>query len=247
MLVDGLGLDFDHISTSLNKLDDADPTWWALGKICTYASQTDPFVHIDSDVYLWKPLPEKVAQADIFVQNPEHFSHGASYYRPEVLEAAIHGVPGGWLPDEWEWYRLNGVARQAECCGIFGGTRNDFIEHYTRQVLKLLDHPANQAALRTMGDKSEHMILIEQYFLSACIQYHKQKGDSPYQDLNVAYLFNSINEAFNPENAAKLGFTHLIAGAKRNQQITEKLEQRVKTDYPAQYEKCLRYLEQHVG
>jgi hypothetical protein len=57
MLVDGLQLDFDVVSTALNTLNDHDPKWWALGKIYTYGSQNDPFIHIDNDVFLWKRLP----------------------------------------------------------------------------------------------------------------------------------------------------------------------------------------------
>jgi len=246
MLVEGIGLHFDHVSTNLNELEDADPGWWALGKIWTYALQTEPFVHIDSDVFLWKPLPEDVVQADILIQNPEHFSRGALFYRPEVLESAIHGVPGGWMPEEWVWYRSNGAGQQGECCGVFGGRRVDFIKHYARQALKLINHPANQTALQAMGDKSEHMTLIEQFFLSACIQYHQQREDSPHRGLTVAYLFNSMDEAFNSVNASRLGYTHLLAGAKRNHDITDKLERRVKMDYPAQYERCLRYVGQHI-
>jgi hypothetical protein len=246
MLVEGSGLHFDHVSTDLNGLEDADPGWWALGKIWTYASQKEPFVHIDSDVFLWKPFPEKMVQADILIQNPEHFGRGALFYQPEVLEAAIHGVPDGWMPEEWEWYRSNGAVQQGECCGVFGGKRVDFINHYARQALKLLNHSANQAALRAMGDESEHMVLVEQYLLSACIKYHQQREDSPYRGLTVAYLFSSMDEAFNPDNASRLGFTHLLAGAKRNQHVTEKLERRVKTDYPAQYERCMSYIRQTI-
>lgn len=244
MLVEGIGLQFDHVFTDLNGLEHADPGWWALGKICTYASQKEPFVHIDSDVYLWKPFPEKVAQADVFLQNPEPFNRGGVFYQPEVLEKAIHKAPGGWMPDEWEWYRSEGTMQQGECCGVFGGNRVDFISYYARQALKLLDHSANQAALWAMDDKWEHMVLVEQYLLSACIHYHQQSEKSPYRDLTVKYLFSSMDEAFNPGEAARLGYTHLLGGSKRNQDITEKLERRVKMDYPELYERCLKYLEQ---
>jgi hypothetical protein len=51
MLVDGLQLEFDVVSTSLNSLNGHDPKWWALGKIYTYSSQHEPFIHIDNDVF----------------------------------------------------------------------------------------------------------------------------------------------------------------------------------------------------
>src|SRR5262249_42856235 len=56
LLVDGIGLEFEHVSTALNALHVSNPDWWALGKLYAYRMQTEPFVHIDSDVFLWRPL-----------------------------------------------------------------------------------------------------------------------------------------------------------------------------------------------
>jgi len=36
LLIDRLGLEFAHVSTDLNALADADPGWWALGKLYAY-------------------------------------------------------------------------------------------------------------------------------------------------------------------------------------------------------------------
>jgi hypothetical protein len=128
VLVDQLGLPFTHVSTTLNALAHHDPEWWALDKIYAYRMQEQPFVHIDSDVFLWKPLPERLERADVFAQNPEPLSWNTSY-DPERLEHAIQGTAGGWLPDEWQWYR-RARDRRAECCGIFGGNRIDFINRF---------------------------------------------------------------------------------------------------------------------
>jgi hypothetical protein len=70
MLVDGLGLQFTRVSTELNALAKHDPDWWNLGKIHAYHLQMEPFVHIDSDVFLWKRLPPRLEHADVFAQNP---------------------------------------------------------------------------------------------------------------------------------------------------------------------------------
>ena len=52
LLVEQLGLPFSEISVELERLREHDRGWWVLGKIVAYSIQTDPFVHIDSDVYL---------------------------------------------------------------------------------------------------------------------------------------------------------------------------------------------------
>jgi len=85
-------------------------------------------------------------------------------------------------------------------------------------------------------------ILVEQYFLSACIRYHHHHRSSPHIGLEDAYLFASSADAFDPHHSTRAGFTHLIGDAKRDPRIAEKLEQRVKSEYPEHYERCVAYL-----
>ena len=241
LLVDQLQLPFEHVSTSLNALKSHDPGWWALGKIAAYREQEEPFVHIDTDVFLWQPLPERLAQADLFAQNPEPIFPGASCYRPEELERALLEGAEGWLPDEWKWYRnAAGKSSRAECCGIFGGRRIDFIQHYASTALKMLAHPQNEAGWRIFAGKINHMILIEQYLLTACIEYH-QHVDSPFHGIDIRYLFLRIEDAWRRDRATEAGFTHLAAGAKSNARVCRDLERRVRRDLPEHYELCARY------
>ena len=120
-----------------------------------------PFVHVDTDVFLWRPLPESLEGAAVFAQNPEPIIPGMTCYRPEVLEDAL--AEGGDLPEEWRWYRSRPVPWRAECCGIFGGARTDFIRHYADLAIGLLQAPANFRLLAALGDKPSHMILAEQF------------------------------------------------------------------------------------
>jgi len=242
LLVDHLGLEFDEVATDLNALEERDPKWWALGKIHTYGLQTRPFLHIDSDVFLWKP-PRFDSEAPLVAQNPEEFTIYASYYMPERFELAVKNTRGGWLPTEWEWYRSRGSPQRAESCGIFGGARTDFIRYYARIAKQVIEHGANQRAWRDLSDDIERNILAEQYLLSACIEYHRNLRTSPYRDLRIHYLFRSQEEAFDPQKAAEIGYTHLIAGSKRNPDVAENLVRRVKTDYPIQYERCMKYMQ----
>ena len=240
LLIDGLGLEFEHISTGLNVIEGHDPGWWAIGKLYTYRLQTDPFVHLDNDVFLWKPLPKRIELAPVFAQNPEYFVAGASYYQPQAFELVLKHLTDGWIPREWAWYRSAGQLQKAECCGVFGGNRIDLIKYYANLAIRLIEHPANQRGWGLLDDKIGHNILFEQYLLSACIEYHRNKPDSPYQDIDIQYLFKSSDDAFNPENAAQVGFTHLIADAKRNVIVADRVEKRVQGDYPEHYERCMK-------
>ena len=238
LLVDRLGLKFDRVLTELDALDNHNPQLWALGKVYTYRAQTEPFIHIDSDVFLWKPLPERMSSAPLLAQNPEYFVAGASYYQPEGLEVAIQAV-NGWLPETWQWQRSHNSIQKAICCGIFGGNAIDFIRDYANLVIQFVEHPSNQLAWVLLHPDIEPNVLFEQYLLGCCIEYHRYQPNSPYKNIDIQYLFPSLDDAFVSDNAAKAGFTHLIAGAKQNQAIANRLENRVRRDYPEYYKRCL--------
>ncbi len=238
MLVDRLGLPFTRVSTELNALAHHDPDWWNFGKMYAYRMQTEPFVHIDSDVFLWKRLPARLERADVFAQNPNPLSASTPYYQPERLEHAISQTPGGWLPDEWRWYRRAIKNRRAESCGLVGGNRVDFINRYAEASLRLINDPHNQQALQSLPDKLMHALLLEEYLLAACVEYYNASAVLPSRSIRIAYLFNSMTDPWNPDLIAQAGYTHLMAGMKRNPLFADRLENRVRRDYPEHYKRC---------
>ena len=241
MLIDGLGLEFHTVSNQLNELKSKNPDWWVFGKLYAYRAQTQPFVHVDSDVYLWKALPERVISAPIFAQSPEYFAFGDphSWYHPEICTSKINSN-NGWLPVEWESYVIN-RGEKAVSCGILGGNAVDFIRHCADNAIQIIESPNNQLPLSFL-DKRIDSLLIEQYFFAACIAYHQNRTGSLYQNIEIRYLFDSPEDAFTEEKAKASGYTHLIAWAKRNRNLVEQLEKRVQRDYPNRYKQCLKYL-----
>ena len=47
------------------------PHHWALAKIKTYSMQTEPFIHVDGDIYISKRIPGNIENAMVLVQNQE--------------------------------------------------------------------------------------------------------------------------------------------------------------------------------
>ena len=237
LLVDELGLRFTTVSTTLSALDDEDPEWWVLGKLWAYRQQREPFVHLDSDVFLWKRLPVKVERAAVCAQNPEFFPLTEdSWYRPHAYEEAIRSV-SGWSPAEWRWSTSRRIGK-AVCCGILGGTATDFLSYYADLAIRMVQHPRNRAAWAALGSPVGDNILVEQYLLAACLEFHRNRLGSPYRHVNAAYLFDSTDEAFDERRAARVGYTHLIGGAKNDPGMMLRLEARVRREYPDLYERC---------
>ena len=243
MLIDGVGLPFDIVSVDLDALNEYCLYWWNMGKFHAYASQTEPFIHLDNDVFLWEPLPEKILSAPLFAQNPEYFTESSDYYLPIELENAIDSIDDGWLPDEWRWGRnIFGNFQKAINTGIYGGYRTDFIKYCADLAIKIISNPVNAKALAPLDNKAKLTGMIEMYVPSVCYDYHKNRDGSLFKDLEMEYLFTSAEDAYN--NPKQIKYTHLLGRAKRDLEIIKRLENRVKLEYPIYYKRINEYTEE---
>ena len=227
MLVEQLGLDFDQVSTDLDSLRDADPGWWALGKLVAYSLQDRPFVHIDTDVFLWKALPPSLVGAQVFAQCPEQHPLQNAWCGPRHIEYLFdrHKLS---LPVEWQWASSrNTISFREENCGILGANRVDFIRHYAQTAIRMVTDPAHRAVWAELSDKSGFNMLIEQFLLACCVDYHRIDPASAYRGVSIRYLFHSWPEAYNPHATSRVGYSHLLGEAKTHPGVMARLERRV--------------------
>lgn len=87
------------------------------------------------------------------------------------------------------------------------------------------------------------MLTIEQYVLTACLEYHRTQKHSPYEGIEIRHVFATLEEALSPHGPRRAGFTHLAAGAKRNRRVSRDLENRVRKELPEFYEHCTNLLQ----
>lgn len=240
LLVDELGLQFDSVSTELDRLEDADDGWWALGKLFAYSIQTGPFVHLDTDVFLWKGLPASLLTAPVLAQCPEFHPLDRGWCAPREIEARFvrHGLK---LPVEWEWAASRqAVSFREENCGILGGTRVDFLRHYAEAAINLITDPQYACVWKELHHKDGFNQILEQFLLSCCIDYHRIAPESPFRGVNVRYIFPTWGEACHPEAASRAGFTHLLGDAKAHPAIMARMERRMEQLDPGFLRHCER-------
>jgi hypothetical protein len=246
LLVDQLGLPFVSVSTALERLHDIDICWWALGKLVAYALQREPFVHIDTDVFLWKRLPAWLEETPVIAQHPEYFTVGDGCYPLDSVESAMRDT-GGRLPEEWLWTHARGQQQRSENCGICGGADVEFLNYYAELATMVALRPENQAGWKTRHNTWVHNMMVEQYLLAACIEYHRHRLDSPYRHVRQGYVFASWGEACDQACAARAGFTHLQSDAKRHPAVGARIEARARREFPRHAARCRDLIDGRIG
>lgn len=69
-LFEPLGLPIDDVRIILDDLD-CTTDMWSISKAYSIMEMEEPFVHLDSDVYLWTELNEEILESKVFAQSRE--------------------------------------------------------------------------------------------------------------------------------------------------------------------------------
>ena len=233
LLVDRLELPFTAVSTTLDGLPAGSHRWWVLGKLRAYLEQELPFLHIDSDVYVWKALPGPHQSADVIAQHPEPAPpNDTTYYKPLQLHETFTRT-GGLLPECIGRYMSNG-GQTAFNVGVFGGHNLNVIHRYAHQATELITSSANDAAWQALGDPFAWSVFVEQYLLAAvCADMRGRQGG----DIDIKFVFPSQEMAFRETYARSVGYTHLIASLKRSQHLKRAVANRLRARYPDVHER----------
>jgi len=216
---------FTKIYTELDSLSDVNPKYyryWSLGKIKTmeFAAGFDrPFVQIDYDVFLRKPLPEWLTSADLFCQSPEPV-----HIFPYNLDVFYSNFKHFGYSDT--------RSENAYNCGIFGVNNLEFIKRFSKSAFEFVMHDENDWVFNLEHDLDNYngsnlylssyssklagfqcAIWIEQYYL-ACAA--KREG------INVKLLFDGWerNEEFS-RTAEKYGYIHLMEGKNNPERVEQ--------------------------
>jgi hypothetical protein len=226
LLIGKLDLPYTDVVLSLNNWKDEFGDVWVLKKMMTYSQQSTPFIHVDSDAYLFAELSEVEHNAEILAQNME-FDH------PYYLEA-VNGIKTNFLyipkfagnrPGEKIW---------AVNAGLVGGNNVNFFKLLFEEAIIFLRR--NRRKLGKISGLALNTY-IEQYML-------KQLADSLNlkiktivdRDIGPSFDYHLHNFAGLPCGER---FLHVLS-YKRNPTICEFISQRLFLEAPQLYEKCLK-------
>lgn len=186
-------LPFDNISTALNDIEDVYSALWMTGKLKAYSIQKEPFIHIDSDVFLWKKFSDIFLQSDILAQHMENETNTMFHdVYPKYLNLMRENniTVGPYLD----------ICENAYNAGIFGGNNIDQINKYANAALNVVYNNINkwEALHYKIGGLS---------FCNATIEQMLLYNMSVKENFNVSTLFPPI---FHEIDAVEKGYTHLM-------------------------------------
>lgn len=227
-----LGIPFDGIDTRLDLLK-FDKYFWAYSKLVTYSSQTESFIHIDNDVFMWDGLPKHCKGKRYIFQSKEPFVNPAyHYYKPlrEIFDEA---------PIKPNIHRINEKKGWVYNCGICGGTDVDLFKEHIKLSREYVFAPENHYLFyHKYKDMLIHQNLMhEQYFLGSLIDKYKLHK-------KVGVLSNDVDGI----NTTNFRYTHLWGTSKKDGGVPEKVQRRLRQLNPELYyrirDKKLEYYDQ---
>lgn len=220
---------------SVGKSFNSDSCIWVQSKLHVYQTVKEPFVHFDTDIFLWEPLPAEFLNSEVFGFHSETYAWLAyEKYRRDMLTAGLS------LPAFRETYWTN---RMPINMAIFGGQNwqainqyAEFIDEYLQDRNYMLDATPEQ---KTTFEQS--IALIEQMWASYLIQDRMK--------IPITTLLTDEEVAANKGNVKLTHLHGFKQKAMNNGSILElhlKLQNRLKEVDPAVYSAVREYLEAKV-
>ena len=191
---------FDYLwYESKNLLEELDVNEWfrAAWKLYTYSIQDKPFIHIDSDCFLWKQLPKYILDAELFAQNPETDDWFKSAYQWQIDYMKENKF---YLP---EWL-LNSSVKSASCLWIVWGKDYEFVSEYSKEALRLIK--INEDKRKNMNDVWLYNVIFEQWLFDVMAKWKIEYLTSPTinKDILTSMWYQHLWWAKKDKNTEKM-------------------------------------------
>jgi hypothetical protein len=130
---------FDEVILAFDNLEQLPVHHWAVAKMDVYSRQTEPFWHIDNDVYLHKPAMKQFFNKNLIAQSVEHYNHTHFMgYNPQIISLDAHTEhPPHWIKDWQIKHKEFGVPFSFNA-GIIGGHDIEFITEYAKDGVEFM-------------------------------------------------------------------------------------------------------------
>lgn len=224
LFINQFNLPYSSVSVCLDELNGYHPELWAIGKIKAYQIQTEPFLHVDGDIFIWKKFGDKAFhKKPLIVQN---IDLDYAWYKEMMKAIETHFE---FVPTEiYEAYKIR-KDFTAINAGIIGGADLGFFQEYTNKAFEFVDK--NVECLKSVNIGLFNNV-FEQY-LFYCLAKAENKNIEPLFNLKPHSEFTELMNFNLVPNFCS--YIHLMGFAKKNIFACEQIEMRLKYEFPKYY------------
>lgn len=202
-----LNLPFDEVKLSLDEIEHSTDIW-SVSKAYAVLEMNEPFVHVDSDVYVWKPLSTTFLNSKVLVQDAEGKIDRDQYTL--------------YLGLEWDYKKyLNGRNKYlnnsnlkdreiyAWNCGIVGGTDVEFLHKWAAEMIRISN--LYDLLIKQKNYRNSYLVVwVEQTLLLLMAEHH---------NVEVVPILNHREELQD-------FYTHLMGSSKRDVEMMKLLDKK---------------------
>lgn len=229
ILIKKLQLPYTKVHVVLDELNHYNKNLWAIAKIRTFQLQTEPFIHIDGDVFVWDSLMSKFENSNLIAQNLEITT---DYYR-ERWKAIFPQLL--FLPNEMNDYNEN-KSNLACNMGIIGGKNLDFFKIYTKKSIEFVDK--NKIDFDSF-DALNFNIFFEQVFFKELSNLTKQNIDFLFSEISLDNDYKGFGDF---DKVPVKSYLHLLGTYKRNPTVCKAMEIYLMRHYPESYSRLSKLI-----
>lgn len=224
MLKDTLQLPYSEVFADMDSMEEYHPGLWALPKVITYARQDSPFLHVDGDVFIWKPFSERLLGGSLIAQNEE----GATLYYENMLRSLESELK--YFPPELIQHRKSGEPIHAFNAGILGGHDIKFFKGFTEKAIEFVNR--NKDRLSAIN-ASNFNIFFEQYLFFCLVWVRKKKVEVLIDEVIGDNQYRGFADFIDVPYSKS--YLHLLGDYKRNRSVCDQMASKLRMDYPEYY------------
>ena len=234
ILINKLKLPYTKVHVVLDELNHFHKDLWAVSKIKTFQLQTEPFLHVDGDVFVWESLTEKFKNSNLVVQNLEvtstYYPEKWSLIRPKLI----------YVPDTLKNFKCT-TTDLVTNMGIIGGNNLDFFTDYTQKSLEFVEK--NRPIWSRIKDYNFNVFFEQIIFYRLA----KQKNEE------ISFMFEDTPNSGGYKGFADFGnvpqkkYLHLLGGYKQEVINCVQMEIYTMKYYPESYSRLMRMINENTS
>lgn len=241
ILVDELKLPYTKVRTVFDhfEMDKQFEDIWLLKKIYSHTVHDEPFLFIDGDAFMFEKFPDRLTSSGLIAQNLNaksvRFYTDCVRLMKDTMDFIPQYINKPFLKHKHVW----GCST-----GITGGKDLTFYKNFYNEVKKFLElNYKNWKKSKKLTSSTAFNITIEEAF------FYNLAQD---QDAQIAYLFEYPIEDYSAfidfyKCPSERSFLHLMLGMKSVLFVCNRMESRLRHEFPETYESVNDFCDKHLS